>query len=407
MYLVGYDGNQNIHITVDNLFDDFINGTENTIAMFGPGGDNVIDSAIAQQTIIGGDKLVTVQGFLNIDQDVSIDRDLTVTRNSILNGNVTLGDTSADLITQTGTLYLNGPVKDTTNTLGDTDKILVSDAAGELTFQKLSETHVRSSEIVVQSIKANEALSKGDPVYIVGFQVGQEVNIVAKADASNPAKMPATGVADDDYSAQTFGTMTAFGSFNTDFDASGGTENWQIGDTLYVKSGGGLTNIKPTGSDLIQNIAIVSRNHAQIGELEIVALGRTNDVPNLTQGKIWVGSTGNTIESNSITFTEATGAVQLNEYGVGTHTGTEAKTLSVDANGNIIETTPVEGDKHVTFTQGTPATSWSIVHNLGKFPSITVVDSGGTVIIGEYVQVSNNEVTLNFTHAFAGAAYLN
>ena len=34
MYLVGYDGNQNIHITVDNLFDDFINGTENTIAMF-------------------------------------------------------------------------------------------------------------------------------------------------------------------------------------------------------------------------------------------------------------------------------------------------------------------------------------------------------------------------------------
>jgi hypothetical protein len=143
MFLVGYDGNQNIHITVDNLFNDFINGTENTIAMFGPGGTSVIDSAITQQTIIGGDKLVTVQGFLNIDEDVSVDRDLTVTRNSILNGNVTLGGASTDLITQTGTLYLNGPIKDTTNTLGIDEQILVSDAIGELTFRDLTNSKVQ------------------------------------------------------------------------------------------------------------------------------------------------------------------------------------------------------------------------------------------------------------------------
>ena len=310
MYLVGYDGNQNIHITVDNLFDDFINGTENTIAMFGTDGTVLADSILSQDA---GATLLTVAGQLNVDAAATFDTSITVTGDSTLNGNVILGNASTDLITQTGTLYLNGPVKDTTNTLGDTDEILVSDAAGELTYQKLSETHVKSSEVVIQSIKANEALTKGDPVYIVGFQVGQEVNIVAKADASNPAKMPATGVADDDYSAQAFGTMTAFGSFNTDFDASGGTENWQIGDTLYVKSGGGLTNIKPTGSDLIQNIAIVSRNHAQTGELEIVALGRTNDIPNLTPGRLWVGSTGNTIESQTLFVDEAS-----SEVGIGT-----------------------------------------------------------------------------------------
>lgn len=326
MHLVGYDGNQNIHITVDNLFDGFVNGTENTIAMFGTDGTVLADSILSQDA---GAALLTVAGQLNVDAAATFDTSITVTGDSALNGNVALGDESGDLITQTGTLYLNGPVKDTTNTLGDTDKILVSDAAGELTFQKLSETHVKSSELIVQSIKANEALTKGDPVYIVGFQVGQGVNIVAKADASNPAKMPATGIIDEDYSAQAFGTMTAFGSFNTNFDASGGSENWSIGDILFVKSGGGLTNIKPTGSDLIQNVAIVSRNHQQTGELEVVALGRTNDIPNLTPGRLWAGSTGNTIESQTLFVDEAN-----TRLGVGT-TNPSAKLEVAGTDGNF------------------------------------------------------------------------
>jgi hypothetical protein len=167
--------------------------------------------------------------------------------------------------------------------------------------------------------------------------------------------MPATGVADDDYASQDFGTMTAFGSFNGDFDTTGGTENWAIGDILYVKPGGGLTNIKPTGTNLIQNVAIVSRVQSQTGELEVVALGRTNDIPNLTPGKIWVGSTGNTIESNSITFTEATGAVQLNQYGIGAITGTATRNLSVDSSGNIIETAP-PNDATITLSAGTNLT---------------------------------------------------
>lgn len=352
MYLVGYDGNQNIHITVDNLFNDFINGTENTIAMFGTDGTMLADSILSQDA---GATTLTVAGQLNVDAAATFDTSITVTGDSTLNGNITLGDASTDLITQTGTLYLNGPIKDTTNTLGIDEQILVSDAIGELTFRDLDDITIGQAEAVVQRIKCNEALSKGDPVYIVGFQPGQNTNIVAKADASNPAKMPATGVADEDYAAQAFGTMTAFGSFNGDFDTTGGTENWSVGDILYVKPGGGLTNIKPTGANLIQNIAIVSRAQSQTGELEVIALGRTNDIPNLTQGKIWVGSTGNTIESSSITFTEATGAVQLNQYGSGTITGTAARNLSVDSSGNVIETAAVPANivETITTTDGT------------------------------------------------------
>ena len=59
------------------------------------------------------------------------------------------------------------------------------------------------------------------------------------------------------------------------------------------------------------------------------------------------------------------------------------------------------------FSQNTPATTWEITHNLGKFPSITVIDTGNTVVNGEYNYTSNIKVTLNFSAAFAGKAYLN
>ena len=59
------------------------------------------------------------------------------------------------------------------------------------------------------------------------------------------------------------------------------------------------------------------------------------------------------------------------------------------------------------FNQGVSATTWNITHNLGKFPSITVIDTGDTVVTGEYTYINNNQVTLNFSAAFAGKAYLN
>ena len=66
-----------------------------------------------------------------------------------------------------------------------------------------------------------------------------------------------------------------------------------------------------------------------------------------------------------------------------------------------------EGDLHFTYVQGVPSTSWSIQHNLGKFPSITVIDSAGTVVTGQYTYNDINNVTLTFSAPFAGTAYLN
>jgi hypothetical protein len=64
-------------------------------------------------------------------------------------------------------------------------------------------------------------------------------------------------------------------------------------------------------------------------------------------------------------------------------------------------------DKTFEFTQGVPSTTWSIQHNLNKFPSITVIDTADTVVTGQYTYIDNNNVTLTFSAGFAGKAYLN
>ena len=65
------------------------------------------------------------------------------------------------------------------------------------------------------------------------------------------------------------------------------------------------------------------------------------------------------------------------------------------------------GDLSFTYVQGVASTTWNIEHNLGKFPSITVIDTANTVVTGEYTYDNINNVTLTFSAAFAGTAYLN
>ena len=62
--------------------------------------------------------------------------------------------------------------------------------------------------------------------------------------------------------------------------------------------------------------------------------------------------------------------------------------------------------KRFTHTQSTSATSWTINHTLDGYPSVTVVDSAGTVVIGEVKYDSTSQVTISFESAFAGKAHL-
>lgn len=54
-----------------------------------------------------------------------------------------------------------------------------------------------------------------------------------------------------------------------------------------------------------------------------------------------------------------------------------------------------------------PSANWTITHNLGKFPSVTVVDSTNTLVIGNVVYTNSNIINITFNSAFVGCVFLN
>jgi hypothetical protein len=58
-----------------------------------------------------------------------------------------------------------------------------------------------------------------------------------------------------------------------------------------------------------------------------------------------------------------------------------------------------------THNQLVPATVWTVTHNLGYFPNITVVDSTNREVIGSTEYIDLNTIQLTFSGAFSGKAY--
>lgn len=64
-------------------------------------------------------------------------------------------------------------------------------------------------------------------------------------------------------------------------------------------------------------------------------------------------------------------------------------------------------DKNYVHTQEQASKEWTIIHNLGKYPAVSVIDSAGTEVEGEVHYVDLNKVKLIFSAEFSGKATLN
>ena len=125
------------------------------------------------------------------------------------------------------------------------------------TSKKVQLTNLPAGQKLLADMRTSEAVSKGDPLYISGYNTGQDRVEVGKADANVDADLPAVGLAADDYAINTNGQMVVSGLLG-DID----TSSFSVGDILYIASGGGLTATKPTGSLKIQNVGKVAKSNA-------------------------------------------------------------------------------------------------------------------------------------------------
>lgn len=74
---------------------------------------------------------------------------------------------------------------------------------------------------------------------------------------------------------------------------------------------------------------------------------------------------------------------------------------------SLLQISTGDNDKHYTHTQNVAASTWTVKHNLDKYPSATMVLSTGQKGYGDITYIDENTLTITFASAESGKAYIN
>jgi hypothetical protein len=189
--------------------------------------------------------------------------------------------------------------------------INILDAFGTTTAVSLGNSpgyDIGPAATVIELVRneTGSAIARGTPVAIVGYASSRP--LVAPADANDPTRMPAIGLAYEQIPNGSNGSVVAIGVAKQ-ID----TSTFTVGQALYISTTAGvLTATPPTGeTGLIQNIGRVTEVGVN-GRVLVLGPGRTNAVPNLDNGKIFLGNVSN----QAVTTTLSTSIVPegTNQY---------------------------------------------------------------------------------------------
>ena len=114
-------------------------------------------------------------------------------------------------------------------------------------------------------VEAQENLTKGDPVYVSGYNNGTSEPKVRRAQADDNEKMPAIGVIDATYTAGHQGANCIISGIIENVN----TQGFGINKPIYVGPNGGFTAIKPATNP--QQVGICDRDQQNNGSFVITA----------------------------------------------------------------------------------------------------------------------------------------
>jgi hypothetical protein len=265
-------------------------------------------------------------------------------------------------------------------TLGTRGQVMSVNSGGTLSFDDSK---------IIETVRADETIAQGDPLYIVS-SVGGVVS-VGRAMANNQAKMPSIGVATTSIENNSTGTMHVVGLLpidNMNTLLPGATANAKV----YVGASGGLTLTKPTGTNLIQNVGIVSKPTG-VGFIQITAIGRSNDVPNIPSANLWLGNA-----SGVATPRVFSGEVSLSNTGVTAVTG-------IAGNVSIEGYSPLITKSDASFTIEPDVFGKTVLCTSGGTTSISITDNP-EYPIGSEVELVNFKNAGSVEVAGSGATTL-
>jgi len=288
-----------------------------------------------------------------------------------------------------------------------TDDVTLA-AGSNITIAETGDTITLSSEGTDQvriecKNTSGGTLTKGTPVYITGT-VGTSTRVeVSAANAASASTMPATGLLLQDLANNGEGYLVTGGvlkNLTTDpIDGVTPSEN----DTIYVKSGGGLTTTKPTGTALIQNVGKVGRvNSSNAGSIIVSSIIRSNDIPNIQQNYFWLGN--------------ASGVPTATEHALSTLTDANVTSpaagnlLIYDATNSYFENALLTAGSNVTITNADGAvtiasTDTNTTYSAGTGISLTGTTFALNAAIEDLTNVSSTSPTTGQVLKWDGSSW--
>ena len=228
--------------------------------------------------------------------------------------------------------------------------------------------------------------------------------------------MPAFGVSKETVNANANVRVVNFGSV-TNLD----TSNYSEGDELFVSDiAGQLTGIAPTGeASALQKMAKVTRSDNSAGSITVMGAGRSNAVPNLNEGRLFVGNSSNEavadgtihVGENSIVLADETVSASGND-----EIYSSSGKLQLGNNSNHV--TEVKGSLRVQdpkvetdaanrrYVDGIGASALASISSLTAIPEGNGVGLGSGFINGQSAlalgaqSVLENGMNINFSSAY-------
>lgn len=239
-------------------------------------------------------------------------------------------------------------------------QILKTDGAGNISFGYAEEI------VAIVKNVSGVTLQKGTPVHATASgAMGNVVGIIA-ASASDASTMPATFVLNETLNDGDEGKALASG-----FIQGVNTAAFEVGQIVYVGESGGYTGIKPVGSNLIQNLGIVTKVGLTNGSGYILGSGRSNDLPNIQPGHIWIGN------EDSVPTPTATSSIQ------NVVSASFATSASWAPGGNPF---PYTGDAQISGSLGVT----------GSFSVLDSIDGTNKILIGSGPIPGSTEDSVNW-----------
>ena len=267
---------------------------------------------------------------------------------------------------ETGSLIETASVSDATITFtkgdGQTFDVTVNNVVNATSASHAEHSDTTQEVIINVKNTSGGTLAIGTPVYATGV-TGDNINVSA-ADYSSASTMPAIAVLQEELTNNASGEATVSGKI-----IGVNTSGFTAGRNIYVNGSGTFTDTKPTGSNLIQNIGVVGKVNASEGEIIIQGSGRSNDLPNITDGYGWFGNsdgvpTAQTTASFAKTDIDNTFSGTQNFENISVSgTGSFGRINSVTGSAKII------GDAFVVVNADTPTL---------RYAGLQVYDSGSS-----------------------------